>query len=70
MKEFFDDLWLTLRYAVASVLCAIGYFVGLPGLMLSKVADLFIGASNFVAGGRVGAYEASDEDEDTDLVYT
>lgn len=69
MKEFFDDLWLTLRYAVASVLCAIGYTIGLPGLMLSKVADLFIGASNFVSGGHKGAYEAS-EDENADLEYT
>lgn len=68
MTEFFDDLWLTLRYAVASVLSALGYFIGLPGLMLSKVADLFISASNFVVGGHKGAFEASD-DVDTDLEY-
>ena len=68
MKEFANELWTTLRYAAASVLCAIGYIIGLPGLVLSKIADLCICASNIVSGGRKGAFEAPDNDED-DLEY-
>lgn len=69
MKEFANELWYMLRQAVASVLAAIGFFIGLPGLVLNRISDAFISASSFVALCHKGAYEAP-EDEDTDLVYT
>lgn len=66
MKEFAIELWTVMRQAVASVLCAIGCSIGLPGLVFTKVADMFIEASTIVAG----IHKDDSEDEDTELVYT
>lgn len=68
MKEFANVLWTVLRHGFASVLSAIGCFIGLPGLVLTEVASMFIDASNFVLGVHEDVHEES-EDEDTDLVY-
>lgn len=63
MKKFAIELWDILRFAVASVLRAMGYFIGIPMRVLELIYDVLLAAGDYVEG----PVEASDTEGITDI---
>ena len=67
MKKFAIELWDILRFAVASVLRAVGYFIGIPMRILEQIYDMLLAAGDFVDGPV--PVEASETEGITDIKH-